>query len=149
MTGELITWIAYGLAPIGAGAILLFLFNLIRAPVFIKFENETKPHLTVEKVVESKYGKMNGESWGLVVHNQGIDRADDCQGLLLQIEFADPSVSQTLHTWPTNQPLQWENIPDYSDISISILGLSSVVLQIANRDGMRDQYAPKKHELHL
>lgn len=138
--------------------LIVYLVHLIIAPYRQRneareyvdtLEKEREPQLTVEKVVEGKYGNTSGESWGLVVHNQGTDRADDCQAQLLQLEFADPAIGQTLHAWPINQPLQWENIPEYSAISTSIPGSSSVILQIANRDGMREHYIPKKHALHL
>jgi len=113
-----------------------------------QLEEKPKSLLTVEKdVVKSNYGTL-GISWGLAIKNEGTDRADDCRGYLVKIDFADPSVGQTLSSWPVNQPLQWESLPiGISNNSINIHSLSKEILQIANRDPTRERLG--KHELYL
>jgi len=104
--------------------------------------------LTVDRdILKSNYG-TSGTSWGLVVKNEGTDRVDDCKGYLVKIEFADPSIGQTLSGWPLNQPLRWESLPiGTSNNSINIHSKSPEILQIANRDPLRKSLG--KHELHL
>ena len=69
--------------------------------------------LVIENVKRENYGNVAGFSWGLVVRNKGTDEAEECIGELVAIDFADKT-GMSLKTWPTNQPLQWGNIPEYS-----------------------------------
>jgi len=128
MAGQLIGTIA----PIGgglAGVIVLFIFHLIRAPVYIKFEREKEPRLTIVDIVRSHYGEK-GHSWELIIKNLGTDRADDCRGTLVDIDFAKPIDSFSMEWWPKNEQLQWaERLPSNTK-EFSIPGLESKNLRV-------------------
>lgn len=103
---EISTAIAFGLIPVGAFAIFLFIWNLIRAPVYIKWEEEKEPVLEIVAVKPESYQQM-GQSFGLVIENKGTDMADDCRGQIIEIEFASPQRSQSMFSWPVNRYLTW------------------------------------------
>ncbi len=47
MLGEIVVAICFGMIPVGAFLIFLYGFHLIRAPVYIKWEKEKEPTITV------------------------------------------------------------------------------------------------------
>lgn len=85
----------------------LFLFNLIRAPVYLKFEKEKEPVLKIVAVKSSNY-QQSGHTFGLVIENKGTDIADDCRGQIIEIELYERSLtSQSSFGLPVNQCLTW------------------------------------------
>ena len=137
MIGEVWHFIAFGLIPVGVFILLLFLWNLVRAPVYIKFEERMNPRLKIEKTTEQLYGGL-GSIRGLIIHNQGTDEAVNCQGRLVEMEFAIPQKSQSLFRFPTNQPLKWSEEPcGKSSGNISIPGLSKADLMIVRWSSIR------------
>jgi hypothetical protein len=51
VTGEIFVAIAFGLIPVGAFAILLLIWNLIRAPIYIKWAKEKEECKTVLEII--------------------------------------------------------------------------------------------------
>ena len=126
---EIIVSIAFGLAGVVTLAISLFIYNLIRAPVFIRFEKEKEPRLAIKGIARSHYGKK-GHSWDLIIKNLGTDRADDCKGTLVGIDFAKPTEGLSMEWWPKNEQLQWaERLPSMLQ-EFSIPGLESRNLRV-------------------
>lgn len=107
MSEEVAVAIAFGLIPVGAVAFLLFIYNLIRAPVFLRFEKESEPRLRIKEVIWKNAGTMYGGNLGLLISNEGLGRAENCRGYLVEMEFANPPQNQSLFRWPKNHPLQW------------------------------------------
>jgi hypothetical protein len=104
---EIVSFIAFGLVPMVVATILLFFWNLMRAPVFIRFEKEKEPRLAIiNGVVRSFYGQ-SGHSWELVIRNLGTDKADDCRGTLVDIDFGRHTEGFSMEWWPKNEQLQW------------------------------------------
>jgi len=130
---ELDAFLAFGLVPTGVAVFLVFYFYLSRAPLHIKM----KPRLEIECVTEQLYGGL-GSVRGLVIHNQGTDEAVNCQGRLVEMEFAIPQKSQSLFRYPTNQPLKWGEEPyGISSGNISIPSLSKASLMIVRWSSIR------------
>lgn len=134
---ELGVFFAFGLIPVVAFALLLFIVKLIKAPVYIKFEEKIKPRLEIEYVTEQLYGGL-GSVRGLIIRNQGTDEAVSCQGRLVEMEFEIPQRSQSLFRFPKYQPLKWGEEPwGISSGNISIPGSESAVLNIVRWESRR------------
>ncbi|MBA7668906.1 hypothetical protein ES703_77026 [subsurface metagenome] len=134
---ELGVFFAFGLTPVGGFALLLFLVKLIKAPVYIKFEEKMKPRLEIECVTEQLYGGL-GSIRGLIIRNQGADEAVNCQGRLVEMEFVIPQKNQSLFRFPTNQPLKWGEEPcGESSGNITIPSLSKAALMIVRWSSIR------------
>ena len=133
MLEEVAVAIAFGLIPVGIFAFLLFIYNLIRAPVFLRFEKEREPRLRIKEVIWGNAGAMYGGNLGLLVSNGGLGRAEDCRGYLVEMEFANPSQNQSLFRWPQNCPLLWaEELArgEYTE-NFAIPGKTDRVLEVA------------------
>lgn len=107
---------------------LLFLFNLIRAPVYIRFEKEKEPKLIINGVRETNIRGAK-RSWGLCIANRGTDAAVNSKGEIIYLEFATPQGSLSMGRWPVNQPLQWTQAP-IGEPSISIPGSREAILEV-------------------
>lgn len=125
---EVVVAISFTLIPVGVFLILLYLFHLIRAPIYMKWEKEKQPKLTVREVVRGNLSRTQS-SWGVLVANQGTSRADDCRGEIIYLEFATPPKGLSMRGWPINQPLQWAQALTGTS-SINIPGSRDAVLQV-------------------
>lgn len=123
--------------------ILIFLCNLFRAPyrqrnearIFCQeLQLEKEPVLEIVEVKEANYLQM-GQTHGLVITNKGTDRADDCRGQLIEIEFANLEGGLSLYRYPVNQPLAWgEQEGDWETKKpFTISGKDSKVLQVTQK----------------
>lgn len=134
---ELDVFFAFGLIPVVAFALLLFIVKLIKAPIYIKFEDKIKPRLEIECVTEQLYEGL-GSVRGLIIRNQGTDEAVNCQGRLVEMEFAIPRKSQSLFKFLKYQPLKWGEEPwGISSGNILIPGSESAVLNIVRWSSIR------------
>ena len=105
MSEEIRWFFASGIA-LGIVLLGLFLFNLFRAPVYIRFEGKMKPRLEIVGFNEQKDGAFgDGCGWGLMIKNVGIEEAENCSGKLEQIEFESSAMS--LKRWAIARPLHW------------------------------------------
>lgn len=95
--------------------VLLALARLVLAPYWMhkKVEKErdelkerAKPRLIIKCAAPANNGMRQG-AWGLLVHNQGSDRAEDCRGQLVEMEFANPQEHSTLSNYPMSHSLLW------------------------------------------
>ncbi len=128
---EELRWLVSSGIALGAVVLGRFFFNLIRAPVFLKFEKEKEPCLIIDGVTTEFSNKISGGCWVLLIRNQGTDQAEDCRGRLVDIEFAQPQKNQSLFRWYKNHSLEWtEGFRD----SISIPGRQSGTLRLATWD---------------
>lgn len=132
MKEEMAIFIAFGLAGVGTSALLLFIFNLIRAPVYIKFEKKMKPCLEILRITEQNVGQT-GAGWSLEIRNDGIEPAKGCHGNLEDIEFETSQGGLSLARMPRARDLGWsgqlENASDYT-----IAGGQHAMLNLVNRD---------------
>lgn len=130
--GEVWHFIAFGLIPVGVFILLLFLWNLMRAPVYIKFEKKMKPCLEILRITEQNVGQT-GAGWSLEIRNNGIEPAKGCHGNLEDIEFETPQGGLSLARMPRARDLGWsgqlENASDYT-----IAGGQHAMLNLVNRD---------------
>ena len=110
----------------------LFLFNLIRAPVYIRFEGKMKPRLEILGILETNVGQT-GAGWSLEIRNNGTQTAKECHGNLEDIEFETPHGTLSLARWPRGRDLQWsgevENTSHYD-----IAGGQHAMLSLVSRD---------------
>lgn len=126
--GEVWHFIAFGLIPVGLFSIFLFYGNLARAPVYTKFEERMKPRLKIERVRKLEYAGQEG-GFGLVIYNEGIDRAEDCRGQVIEMEFRESQPNISLCGYLVNQLLRWrEGGVGY----FSIAGKSRAVLEVVS-----------------
>jgi hypothetical protein len=149
---EELRWIIATIIAAGVVFGVTFLFNLSRAPVYIKFEKEREPRLIVERET-SVCNHKQGYSWRLKIKNTGIDVAENCRGQL--VEFADevPDPNFGWYRWPKNEFLSWAN----GDIATRIQSKQTMELEIlygggyqhplylayAKGEDFRQEYAPK------
>ena len=73
MLEEITVVIAFGLIPVAVFAFLLYIYNLIRAPVFLRFEKEKEPRLEVKCITKLRYNSFY--SCVLSIRNRGTDIA--------------------------------------------------------------------------
>jgi len=124
--------IAFGLIPVVIFAFLLFIYNLIRAPVFLRFEKEKEPRIRIKRVIWENAGSMYGGNLGLLISNEGIDKAEDCRGYLVEMEFVNPPQNESLSRWPQNCSLQWaEELASRKYIeNFAIPGKTDIILEV-------------------
>ena len=149
---EVFVAIAFGLIPVVAFAVLLFIWNLIRAPVYIKFEKEREPRLIVENDTSECNHKL-GYSWRLKIKNNGIDVAENCRGQLVGFDDEVPEPNWGWHRWPKNEFLSWAD----GNIATRIQSKQTIELEVmygggygqylylayARGEDFRQDYAPK------
>ncbi len=103
---EEMRWLFSSGIALGVVLLGLFLFNLFRAPIYIRFEEKMKPRLEIVDFKEQGDGAYgSGRGWGLIIKNVGIEEAEDCTGTLEQIAFE--SSSRLLREWPIARPFHW------------------------------------------
>ncbi len=102
------------LSQIGWGILLFCAFAL---PPFIAFHRmrmkrdelieRAKFSLKIKESCESNY--RNGQKWGLEIYNEEDVEANNCEGLLLEIEFTYPQHDLSLSRWPSCQRLRLDD----------------------------------------
>ncbi len=113
---ELAVAAAFVLAPIGLFLILLYLWNLVRAPVFLKFEKEKEPCLEVRGFKRQDRGlSEDGFNWGLRVKNVGLDPARGCECLLQEIRSAYDD-GHLPGDWPTEVAFYWQGQREFPHV---------------------------------
>ena len=68
-------------------------------------EYKAQPVLNIERHVREDYGGI-GQGLGLRIHNGGTKQAEDCSGVIIDLDFATPQRDVTLSRIP-RQRLQW------------------------------------------
>lgn len=110
----------------------LFIFNLIRTPVYIRFEEKMKPRLEIIGIRKQNVGAFGkGSGWGLMVKNNGIEPALTCRAIVEQI--IPETGSKALDEWPINRPLHWAGQSEGMD-DFTILGGQTARLGIIYLD---------------
>ena len=105
MSEELRWLVSSGIALVVV-TLVLFLFNLIRTPVFLKFEKQINPRLKIKRFVKQRTAMGSlGSEWGLEITNIGIDPAEECHGRLEKI--TRESSPNTLSGQPVNRDFHW------------------------------------------
>lgn len=113
---EISVTISFGLIPVAIFLIGLYAWNLIRAPVFLRFEKKMEPCLEILEYRRQDVGAYReGFCWGLRIRNSGTEPAEGCNCHLLQVFFE--SNPRTLKGFPIDRPFHWagqsEDVPDF------------------------------------
>ncbi len=141
MKEQIVDFIALEIAGAVAVAVVAFVVNLIRAPVYIRFEGMMRPRLKVE----CEFNRI--ASWGLQIKNEGTDQAEDCQGQPVEMDFLTPQKDKSFVEWLRHQRFRWVG-ESPSSTSFSIPGKSRAELEVMTRppvefeiyDGLRLTY---------
>ena len=85
MLGEIVVALCFSLIPIVVFLFGLFLFHLIRAPVYIKWEKEKEKRLVISDAEIYKTGNITDTQWlRLRIENPSIIQIPHCYGKLLK-----------------------------------------------------------------
>ena len=103
---ELVVAVCFGLIPVGVFLVFLYLWNLVRAPVYLKFERMMTPCL---KVVRSFPLNLDGVGTGYAIEvaNPGLVDAKRCHARLIELRFEIPHETISLSGTPPNRDLHW------------------------------------------
>lgn len=148
---EELRWIIATLIAVVVVFSVTFLFNLIRAPVYIKFEKEREPQLIVEQDTAVCNHKL-GYSWRIKVTNKGTDTAKGCKGQLIVMVDEIPQPRMSWERWPFNESLNWSDGKEATEIRKETKELEVIYgggygkplyLAYAKDEAFREQYALK------
>ena len=110
---------AWGISSLIALVVVIFgvfVFSLMRAPVFLRFEKEKEPCLEVLGLKKHDWGLAeDGFNWGLRVKNVGLGPARGCECLLQQIQSAYHTGRLSGH-WPTEVPFYWQGQREFPHV---------------------------------
>lgn len=118
-------WIITGFITILLAAFVSFHKVRIERDILIE---KAKPKLIVIDTKPSSHSLVWGEYVGLLVFNDGGNRAEDCQGKIELIEFVEDHGSYSLTTRPLNQLLKWRD--QVNNQPFSIAGNDKTVLEV-------------------
>jgi len=139
MKQQLISFITSGVISTAIALLFIFIFNLIRAPVFIKFESDRRTRMLIEGIIESHYGDQ-GLVWGILIKNLGTDIMMNCRGQLVDIDVTQNQDEQTMGWWPKKQYLEWAS--STKSQSISIPGKTEAILNVVCKETKYSYYNP-------
>jgi hypothetical protein len=144
---EIAVVIAFIVAPILLYLLVVFVFNLIRAPVFIKWERDKEPCLTIFKEPDEGGSLDHGHYRGLTIKNEGTQEAEGCRGQLEDIINIETNERQI---FPINRNLQWSRYSAMEPTEVlPIAGRGFAVLDVALVTDMRLKGSPSRRQFQI